>query len=94
MSVKFVASGRGPARCAPDPDFPQGKLLTPELDKGVPSCRFDLPYPAPECGWYSVECERCGMTVLVTVAGRPDDPIAVVMPCEAKDLRMKKPRVQ
>lgn len=81
--VEFVASGRGKARSAPDPVYPKGKVVT--LDHEVKMCcKVELPYPAPECGWFKVECEECGLSVLVSAAGRPDDPVSVELPCEEK----------
>jgi hypothetical protein len=78
-SVKFVKSGRGKARCAPNPDYPNG------LDiriKERPACIVDLPYPAPECGHWAIEYRLCGLTVAVTAAGRADDPRSVQVPCQ------------
>jgi hypothetical protein len=79
-TVKFVPSGRGKAQCPPDPDFPNGTAILAPPGVAV-SCKVDLPYPAPECGWFEVECLKCGFTMVVTAAGRPDDPISVRLPC-------------
>ena len=83
FSVKFVPSGRGKARCEPNPKYPNGVHI--ELSKaGVPSCATDLPYPAPECGMWDVACQTCGNHMLITAAGRPDDPRSVRFPCLTK----------
>jgi hypothetical protein len=84
VAVKFIPSGQGKARCPPDPRYPEGFVLKADVPNGVPCCTFYLPYPAPECGWFKVECEKCGINILVSVAGRPDDPLAVILPCEEK----------
>lgn len=82
--VKFIDSGREP-ECTPNPDHPNGIELDlrPE-DKRLavyPHCCYGVPYPAPRCGVYHVECETCHLTVAVTVAGRADDPRSITLPC-------------
>lgn len=85
--VKFVASGRGKARCAPDPNYPDGIALPPP--PGAENvCAVSLPYPAPECGYYLIRCRLCESTMIVTAAGRADDPLSCYMSCnlgEAKE---------
>lgn len=81
-SIEFVASGRGKAQCAPDPAYPHGKPI--DMAGNRPSCEVTLPYPAPECGRFEVKCQTCGLTVLITAAGRPDDPTTIRIPCETK----------
>ena len=76
--IIFVSHGRK-AQCPPDPNFPHGKVM--KAQTFGPSCEVDLPYPAPECGYYVVECQECKISAAVTVAGRPDDPIQLIMPC-------------
>jgi hypothetical protein len=78
--VKFVPSGRGKAQCPPDPNYPHGIAIG--LNLTVPTCKIDLPYPAPECGWFEIDCDVCNARLLVTAAGRPDDPISVRVPCQ------------
>lgn len=85
MSVRFMPSGRGKAQCASDPDLPEGVVLKADVPEGTPTCSFTLPYPAPECGWFDVHCEQCGQSILVSAAGRPDDPTAVILPCGKTD---------
>ena len=81
-SIDFQPSGRGKARCAPDPLYPDGKAV--DCSEGQVACDVDLPYPATECGAWIVRCKACGMSVGVTAAGRPDDPTKVKMPCKEK----------
>ncbi len=78
-TIVFRASGRGKAQCAPDADYPHGKALV--VADHEPSCMVDIPYPAPECGLFLVTCNVCGLKIAITAAGRPDDPISVVLPC-------------
>jgi len=78
--VRFVPSGRGKAQCAPDPTYPNGLDI---VIKERPACTVNLPYPAAECGHWEITCTKCGLTVAVTAAGRPDDPKSVQLPCIA-----------
>jgi hypothetical protein len=80
-SVTFHPSGRGKAQCAPDPAYPHGQEICLEANVS-PKCVVALPYPAPECGVFFIKCTACKMTVVVTAAGRPDDPISVEIPCD------------
>lgn len=79
MKIEWFDSGREP-QCAPDPAYPKGKDL--DISMGAPSCVATLPYPAKRCGYFVVECAKCGMSVAVTTAGRPDDPRSLRMPCK------------
>lgn len=79
--ISFVKSGRGKARCDSNPDHPNGIAI--KVDQ-TPKCEVDLPYPAPECGYWQITCQLCKQTVAVTAAGRPDDPISVEIPCSVK----------
>lgn len=79
LSCEFIASGRGKARCEPNPEYPDG--IDIKLANGVSSCLMDLPYPAPECGIIRVSCDTCKQAVGVTAAGRADDPRTIELPC-------------
>lgn len=79
-SIEFRPSGRGKAQCDPNPEYPHGIALDTSKPNAA-SCLVDLPYPAPECGIWIVRCEDCPMSVAVTAAGRPDDPISLKMEC-------------
>lgn len=79
-----MATGRrGPPQRPPDPRYPEGMDLT-EAAPGVPSCRAELPYPAPERLVWIVRCRRCGLSLAITAAGRADDPRSVTVPCRGK----------
>ncbi len=78
FKIEWIDHGREP-KCAPDPMFPEGKDLF--LATGEPTCGVALPYPAKRCGVYIVECNRCGLRIGVTTAGRPDDPRSVRVTC-------------
>lgn len=49
-----------------------------------PHCFTPLPYPAPQCGHWLVECDECPFSVIITAAGRADDPISVRVACPRK----------
>jgi hypothetical protein len=69
------------ARSPPDPDYPEGIDL--DLSNGaLQTCQTSLPYPAKRCGQYLIVCEACGLTTVVTTAGRVDDPRLVRMRCK------------
>ena len=77
FTVSWHDSGREP-QCAPDPQYPEGI----DVDPGVrPACRIELPYPAKRCGRYEIQCQMCGCRLVITTAGRPDDPRSVMVPC-------------
>lgn len=80
MIVKFIDTGREP-QCPADPKFPNGVELDYAPDEPV-ACVVTLPYPAPRCGAYFIKCEKCGMSVACTAAGRRDDPRTVRIPCK------------
>lgn len=80
MKVEFLDSGREP-KCKPDPDYPEGKDVDASFGASE-TCTAAIPYPAPRCGVMVVNCEQCGLTVGLTVAGRLDDPRSVKMACK------------
>lgn len=90
MSIKvtFYANGRGKARCAPDPKYPDGMIID-AAKPGEQACAVDIPYPAPECGQFLVYCETCRMSMIITAAGRPDDPKSVRIPCKWGPIKSK-----
>ena len=82
IDVKFLDSGREPQSKA-DPRWPNGKPVN--LAPHIPidrTCTRNLPYPAPRCGVYQIKCRKCGFIAAITVAGRPDDPRTVTLPCK------------
>jgi hypothetical protein len=79
IKVTWVDHGRE-ARHPADPAYPDG--VDVDLSRGVArSCRTALPYPAPRCGLYVIACRACGQSVVVTAAGRRDDPRSVAIAC-------------
>jgi hypothetical protein len=85
--IKFIPSGRGQARCKPNPHHPHGIKIRLDAESlkrmraPLAPCVVKLPYPAPECGWFEVKCRACGLSVAITAAGRPDDPVSAELPC-------------
>jgi hypothetical protein len=79
IKVTWIDGGREP-RCPADPGHPDG--VDVDLAVGAErSCRVELPYPAPRCGLHAISCGTCGRNVVVTAAGRRDDPRSVAIAC-------------
>jgi hypothetical protein len=77
--VRWHDSGREP-RSKPNPAYPCG--IDADLSDGAAAtCSLKLDYPARRCGAYTICCEDCGLFVVVTTAGRPDDPRSVKLGC-------------
>jgi len=83
FKVVWVDGGRWP-QVEPNPAFPKGVDI-PAVFPDAPTCRTALPYPARRCGQFVVECLRCHLVVLVTTAGRPDDPRSLTLNCASKE---------
>lgn len=79
FKVEWIDRGREP-QCPSDAAYPNGKDLRLE-DNATRHCVASLPYPAKRCGVYVVECQKCGLRIGVTTAGRPDDPRSVEIAC-------------
>jgi hypothetical protein len=79
FDVEWVDGNREPV-CAPDPAYPNG--IDVDFTAGrAPACRVSLPYPAQRCGFYMLKCRVCALTMILTTAGRADDPRSVTIPC-------------
>lgn len=79
FKIEWLDRHREP-QCPSNPDFPNG--IDVDVSLGAEqSCVTELPYPARRCGLYIAECERCGLRVGVTTAGRPDDPRSLRVAC-------------
>jgi hypothetical protein len=72
--------GRRKAQCQPNPAFPTG-IDVDVSDGRTPVCKVSLPYPAKRCGSYVVTCDICKINVMITTAGRIDDPRSVTIAC-------------
>lgn len=79
LKVQWVDRGRDP-QCAPNPNFPHGIDLDAS-EGSEQSCYTSLPYPAKRCGFYHVRCTICQVDVMLTTAGRPDDPRSLKLKC-------------
>ena len=79
FQIEWIDRGRDP-ECAPNPAFPRG--VDADASAGAETtCTTKLPYPAKRCGAYIIECDRCGVRVAITTAGRADDPRSVKIAC-------------
>lgn len=70
------------ASVAPNERYPRGIDL--DVTAGRPGCKVNLPYPARGCGYYVIECPKCGVVVVTSTAGRTDDPRSIKLPCKGK----------
>lgn len=78
FKIDWIDREREP-QCPPDPRFPNG--IDVDVSAGRLSCETALPYPAPRCGMFYVECQVCGANAMITTAGRLDDPRSARLPC-------------
>jgi hypothetical protein len=87
FTVRWIDHEREP-QCAPNPAYPDG-IDVDATEPGKPSCKTLLPYPARRCGLYYIKCDRCGMSYVVSTAGRPDDPRSITVPCREGKIWLK-----
>jgi len=80
--IQWVDSGRHPKHPS-DPRYPHGIDIDVSLAAN-PACKASLPYPTPRCGHYIIECRACGQVVMLSTAGRRDDPRTLKMACRQK----------
>lgn len=79
LRVKWIDGGREP-QCASNPQYPDGIAI--DLSQGADrACQTSLRYPAPRCGHHLVTCRVCKQRVIVSTAGRLDDPTSVKVAC-------------
>lgn len=79
IEVTWRGYGRKATQPA-NPAFPQG--IAVEAPRGaLVTCLAKLRYPAPECGVWVLHCPVCDFRMIVTAAGRTDDPVSVKVPC-------------
>lgn len=81
-TITWIDREREP-QVAPNPRFPHGVDIPPVFPE-QPFCTVNLPYPAKRCGLYVIDCAKCGLSVLVTTAGRPDDPRSAAINCKER----------
>lgn len=81
LTVTWIDGHRDPQN-RPDPRYPDG--IDIDGSQGATSCSTPLPYPAKRCGHYLVQCFDCGQRVVVTTAGRKDDPRSLKIACRKR----------
>ena len=67
INIEFKLSSRGKARCAPNPNCPDGCHID------ATGCLVDRPYPSPECGAWIVHRKlngKCQLSQSVELAFR------------------------
>lgn len=80
LKVEWVDLKREP-QCVPNPAYPEGIDLDASLGAAM-TCSTVLPYPSRRCGLFVVTCDACNLKVVITTAGRPDDPRSVKVACK------------
>lgn len=81
MRLTWLDEERHPQHPA-NPAYPNG--IDVDCSEGAKiTCTQALPYPAKGCGQYLLACGRCGLTIIITAAGRADDPRSVKVACKA-----------
>lgn len=54
-----------------------------DLSRGVEDvCVVPVPWPAERCGYWMIRCAFCGLSTMITAAGRVDDPRSVKLACK------------
>jgi hypothetical protein len=79
LELEWVDGESLPSR-RPDPLYPEGVDIE-ERAGTSPTCFTALPYPAPRCGVWVINCPQCGKTVVITAAGRADDARSARIAC-------------
>jgi hypothetical protein len=79
FKIDWIDSYREP-RQKPNPLFPNGQDLDASAGAQA-TCSTALPYPAKRCGQFIVHCRTCDQRIVVTTAGRPDDPRSLKIAC-------------
>ncbi len=78
LTAEWLSEGRAPTH-PPNPRYPRGVVV--DLAGEAIGCTIALRYPAECVGSWLIECPACGLRVLVTAAGRVDDPRSVRLAC-------------
>ena len=79
LKVTWIDRGQKPKE-QPDPNYPDGIAI--DMSDGRKGCSTNLPYPAKRIGYYLVECDTCGKNIMITTAGRADDPRHIKIACK------------
>jgi hypothetical protein len=79
LKIEWLDGGRERQGLA-DPSYPDGVHVV-ERAEAAKNCFTKLPYSAPRCGQWSISCGKCGKRVLITAAGRADDPRSIAVAC-------------
>jgi hypothetical protein len=84
LSKHWISRNRKPQNPS-EPRYPDGIDIDASLGKET-FCSITFPHPTAECGLWIVECDVCNQRVMVTTAGRPDDPRSLKLACIPRPL--------
>ena len=79
FKIDWIDSYREPKQ-KPNPLYPNGQDIDASAGAMI-TCETALPYPAPRCGHFLILCRTCDQNIVVTTAGRPDDPRSLKIGC-------------
>ena len=80
FEIKWHDAGREP-QCPSDPAFPDGRDIDASR-AGETTCTVELKHPAKRCGYWYVRCTKCDQNIVISTAGRPDDPRSAKFRCK------------
>jgi hypothetical protein len=83
LSKHWISRNRKPQNPS-DPRYPDG--IDIDASRGQTFCSTTFPHPTAECGLWIVECDVCNQRVMLTTAGRPDDPRSLKLACIPRPL--------
>lgn len=84
FKIVWIDRGFWPTQ-KPNPAYPDG-IDHDMAGASTPACEVALPYPAKRIGWFLVDCTLCSFNVMISTAGRPDDPRSLRAPCKRRPL--------
>lgn len=79
LKTRFISQGRK-ADTPANPAFPDG-INVNMCGIARECCSTELPYPAECVGSWHITCDACTISVLITAAGRRDDPRWLYVAC-------------
>jgi hypothetical protein len=79
LTAEWIDRGVNPQN-PPNPNYPFGIDIDSSHGASA-TCSTTLRHPTPRCGYWKVSCDTCDQVVVVTTAGRADDPRSIKLAC-------------
>jgi hypothetical protein len=83
LRKRWISRHRKPTQPS-DSMYPDG--IDVDASRGRAFCSITLDHPTAECGLWIVTCDVCNQRILLTTAGRLDDPRSLKMACRPRPL--------